>query len=351
MYKSCDLLSEAEELLEQRRLADAVAGFQVAEAAGYDVDRCAAGRWGAAMLAGDFETAWQESDGIRQRGAPDPNRFWQGEDLSGKRVVVRCLHGFGDAVQFLRYARQLKVLASQLIVECAPAMLELTRCIAGVDEVITWGVGAPAYPPTWDVQLEVMELPYFFRSTLVSLPPLNDCLKVPAFALETARTALGSCSSPRVGVVWASGEWNPARSIQLKALRSILSRRDYEFWNLQGGPVRKEWATMGVRRNLRDHPMLDDAGIVSLAAFIQQLDLVITVDTLAAHLAGALNIPCLLMLQHAADWRWMMERHDSPWYPSLRLFRQPRPGDWEAVVDQVGSLLDGWSQTDTRCVA
>lgn len=351
MTAPCNELAHAEMLLEQRRLAEAVRGFNLAETLGQDPDRCSAGRWMAAMLSGDFETAWRESDRIRQRGAPDPNRFWQGEDLRGKRVIVRCLHGFGDAVQFLRYARHLKCLASRVIVECAPAMVELARCIAGIDEVITWGSNAPATPPAWDVQIEVMELPYIFRSTLASLPSLDGYLKLPTLAMEAARSALMRSSSLRAGVVWSSGEWDPARSIKLALLRPILNRRDYKFWNLQGGSARQEWLTVGPRANLRDHAMLDDAGIVPLAAVIAQLDLVISVDTLAVHLAGALNIPCLVMLQHTADWRWMTGRIDSPWYPSVRLVRQPSPGDWEAVVHEVGSYLDGCTCADIRCVA
>jgi hypothetical protein len=351
MRAAPDGLSYAEGLLEQRCLGEAFAAFQLAEAAGYDADRCSAGRWIAAMLAGDFETAWQESDAIRKRGLPDPNRFWSGESLDGKRVIVRCLHGFGDAVQFLRYGRQLKSLASYVIVECAPAMLELVRCLAGIDEVITWGRDAPPTPPGWEVQLELMELPYVFRSTLASLPGLDGYLKLPDSVTKEARSAVGRPAYPRVGVVWASGEWNPARSTSIEALHPILSRRDFQFWNLQGGPARTEWPDIGEYSNLRDHRMLNDAGVLALAAIISQLDLVIGVDTLAVHLAGALNIPCLLMLQNAADWRWMTGRNDSPWYPSLRLFRQPRPGDWETVVRQVGGVLDQWIQAAARGVA
>jgi hypothetical protein len=345
------MLDAAEELLQQRRIPESIVAFRAAEAAGYDADRCAAGCWIAAMLSGEFEAAWQESDGIRRRGAADPNRFWQGEDLTGKRVIVRCLHGFGDTVQFLRYIPLLRSLASHVIVECAPDIVELAHCMRGIDEVVTWGLHAPRHRLVWDVQMELMELPYFFRSTLASLPSSDGYLKLPGGTLAKAKSAVERCSLPRVGIVWASGDWNPSRSVKFEAIRSILDRDDFEFWNLQGGPHREQWLTMEPRANVRDHPMLNNAGIVPLAAFIAQLDLVISVDTLAAHLAGTLKVPCFLMLQHAADWRWMTGREDSPWYPSLRLFRQPRSGDWETVVRQVDSALEGWSQATTRCVA
>ena len=116
------LLAEAETLLAARRLPDALEAFRRAEAAGADADRCAAGRWLAHILVGDFENAWRESDCIRKRGKPDPHRFWQGEDLNGKRVIVRCLHGYGDAVQFLRYAPLLRRMVSRLIIEVPPRL-------------------------------------------------------------------------------------------------------------------------------------------------------------------------------------------------------------------------------------
>jgi hypothetical protein len=346
-----DVLAHAELLLEQRRLKDAVRAFNLAAAEGHNMNRCGAGRWMAAMLSGDFEAAWRESDDVRRRGVPDPNRFWQGEDVIGKQVIVRCLHGFGDAVQFLRYARPLRCLASRVIVECAPAMVGLARCMPGIDEVIVWGPNAPAVVPDWDVQIEVMELPYIFRSTLASVPSVEGFLKLPVSALDAVHNALGSRSRQRVGIVWASGEWNPARSIRLETLLPIFERSDCEFWNLQGGSAREEWKILLAEAPVRDHPLLNDAGLLPLAAFIAHMDLVITVDTLAAHLAGALTVPCFLMLQHAADWRWMTERTDSPWYPSVRLFRQPRPGDWETAVFQICTALETRSAVEVRRVA
>jgi ADP-heptose:LPS heptosyltransferase len=124
-------------------------------------------------------------------------------------------------------------------------------------------------------------------------------------------------------------------------LAGLLTRKDCQFWNLQGGPSRARWQTLASPQ-LKDSPLLSDAGLVPLASVIAQLDLVITVDTLAAHLAGALNVPCWLLLQHAADWRWMIDRADSPWYPSLRLFRQPVAGDWHGVIDRVSQELQTW---------
>jgi hypothetical protein len=269
------------------------------------------------MLRGDFAQAWRASDRIRQRGAPDPHRFWQGEPLAGRRVILRCLHGFGDAVQFLRYAPNLRALASHVTVEVPPRLLELARCFDGVDEVITWDDEAPA----WDVQIEVMELAYFFRTQLTDLPIATRYLRLPASPPR---------SGFRVGLAWTSGDWNPARSIPFPLVQPLLAPPGCEFINLQH---HAEPACA-----LLPDPQAS-ASVFGLASTIAQLDLAITVDTLAAHLAGALGIPCWVLLQHDADWRWMLNRDDSPWYPSLRLFRQPSPGDWVSVIKAVSSQL------------
>jgi hypothetical protein len=342
MKEALDTITRAERLLEQRRLVQAISLFHRAQAEGRDPDRCAAGRWMAAMLAGDFAAAWDESAAIRRRGMPDPNRFWQGEDWHGKSVILRCLHGIGDAVQFLRYVPRLRERAARLIIECTPRAVELIRCLPGIEEVITWGPEAPSTPPSWEVQLEIMELPCLFQSTCADLPITTNYLGLPRSELDHAAHVLASCSGPHVGIVWSSGEWNPSRSLPLQLLLPILTRRECQFWNLQGGRVRRDWQSLPALRHLRDAPALADAGLVPLAAVIAHLDLVITVDTLAAHLAGALGIPCFLLLQYAADWRWMVDRNDSPWYPSLRLYRQPAAGDWNGPVARVNQALTAW---------
>lgn len=343
MTRHATTLDLAESLLDQRHVAAARFLFGRAEAHGDDRDRCASGRWMAAMLSGDFQAAWRESDAIQHRGRPDPNRFWNGESLSGKRVIVRCLHGYGDAVQFLGYAPNIRASATHLVVECAPRAVQLIRCLPGIDEVITWGADAPAHPPAWHVQMEVMEVPYIFRSTIADFPIATNYLRLPSEELDRAARALApKTEAPRIGVIWSAGEWNPSRSVPLRALISILSRTEFEFWNMQGGVAREEWRSLGPSQRLRDTPVLADSGLVPLAAVTAQLDLVVTVDTLAAHLAGALGVPCFLMLQYAADWRWMMGRDDSPWYPSLRLFRQSGPGDWAGVVRNLDRALTAW---------
>ena len=327
-------LARAAVLLDERKLREAYAGFKRAERAGADADACAGGRWMAAMLLGEFAAAWRESDAIRGRGSPDPHRFWNGERVEGRRVMLRCLHGYGDAVQMLRYLPQLRALAAEVTVEVPPRLLSLAPFFEGMDRCVTWGEEAPARAPEWDVQIEIMELPYLFRTELAQLPLATGYLKLPGDVLRTAAGSLGSRQRPRVGLVWAAGEWNPTRSIPFSAMAALTEERGIEFWSLQGGEARQDAASLLRAGQLGDGER-GGGGIVALASTIAQLDLVITVDSLAAHLAGALQRPAWVLLQQYADWRWMEGREDSPWYPSLRLFRCGAGESWEALVERV----------------
>jgi hypothetical protein len=312
--------------------------FDRAEAAGADADECAGGRWLVSMLRGNYEWAWRESDAIRGRGAWDQHRYWNGEPLEGRRVIVRCLHGYGDMVQGMRYAPALRQIAAAVIWEVPPRMAELARYFAGVDRVVDWN--APPARADWDVQVEVTELPYIFRTQIADLPIAENYLTLPESVL--AAFEADSSALPRIGLVWAAGEWDQTRSVPLDLLRPLVEREDCRFWNLQGGAAREEGqACLAAVAEC-------GGGCVALAATIAQMDLVITVDTFAAHLAGALGVPAWVMLQHSADWRWLARSESSPWYPSLRLFRQPAPGEWPAVTEQVGQALHKWRRVYDR---
>ena len=330
-------LQRAEALLTERRLTDASEAFDRAQAIGAPENRCDAGRWMLAMLSGDFDSAWSVSDALRARHAPDPHRFWNGKDIRGTRLIVRCLHGLGDTVQMLRYAALLNAQAASVVFEVPPPLIDLAACFHGVQEAITWGERAPGRPPSWDVQVEVMELPYLFRTAPRDLPVATRYLNLPENQVRETANRMGTSDLLRIGLVWAAGEWNPERSIPLAALDPLLQIKGLEFWNLQGGPAAAEAGNTP----MRNAETICGDGLVALAATIANLDLVITVDTLAAHLAGALGTPAWVLLQQAADWRWMNARDDSPWYPEMRLFRQNREGEWKPVVDAVLLALQG----------
>jgi hypothetical protein len=177
------------------------------------------------------------------------------------------------------------------------------------------------------------------------LPIAERYLHLPPSHRDTIGRTMSAGYAPRVGVAWAAGDWNVSRSIPFASFRPLLSEAGCEFWNLQGGAAQADWDRLPSSANLRDSACLGK-GLMTLACVISQLDLVITVDTLAAHLAGAMGIRAWVLLQRAADWRWMAAGDTSPWYPSLRLFREPAVGGWPALIEQVREELRIWTQ---RC--
>ena len=325
--------------MKERDLPAALDFLNDAERLGFDPDSCAAGRWQGYMLLGRFKEAWQESAAIEKRGAVDPHRLWDGRPFSNRRLIVRCLHGQGDAIHFIRYASLLKQQASKVIVECPRRLMPLLSRVSGVDEVCTWE--APPFAPSdWEQQIEVVELPRAFRTTLDSIPAL-----VPYIHLDRSTQRSGILEERRrVGVVWASGAWNRSRSIPISALVPMFQLPGFRFYALQGGAEALDLNSLPADCVVHDVTG-ESEDLLQAAELITQFDLILTVDTMTAHLAGALGKPVWLMLNFAADWRWMVGRSDSPWYPSMRIFRQPQPGRWDCVVDQVCQALRKWDQT------
>jgi hypothetical protein len=327
----------AVEHLSNRRISDSLDHFHHAERLGSDPDECASGRWSCWMLLGEFEKAWQESDSLCMRGTPDPNRFWDGLPFTGKRVILRCLHGYGDAIQFMRYAPLIRREASYLIVETHPEMVSLFRGTPFIDEVITW-TGPDKRSPEWDQQIEIMELPRAFRTTLQTIPNAVPYLFVGEQARERSRALLGGSGKTRVGILWASSYWNPARNIELAKWSPLLELTGFAFYSFQRGPEREELRLLNGNYEIYDTAETSPE-IADTAADLTNMDLLITVDTMAAHLAGALGKPVWMLLPYHADWRWMCDREDTPWYPTMRLFRQPEPGDWDSVIARIAGEL------------
>jgi hypothetical protein len=315
----------AESCLHSLAIDEAIQLYKMAEQAGYDPDICAGGRWICHMLRGRFETAWQESDAIAARGNPDRHRFWDGQPFEGRRVLIRCLHGLGDTIQYIRYARLIRERARSLTIEAQPALKSLLAQSQLADGVITWGEPEPF----WDQQIEIVELPRIFRTTLETIPhniPYLRARRPPARAQQNGIERL------RIGVVWASSTYNPARSIPFNRFARLFEATGASFFSLQAGEERAQLARWS--QTVEDW-QTDSACVVATAEKLNALDLLITVDTMIAHLAGALGRPVWTLLPFQCDWRWMLAREDSPWYPTMRLFRQPRPGDWDRVIAQV----------------
>jgi hypothetical protein len=299
------------------------------------------GEWFAAMRRGDWESAWRATDRIElpRRSAQHAPGFvrrpehlrWDGTPTAGRSVLVRCEHGLGDTLQFMRFLPRLG--ARQLHFLVQPPLVALLRGAPGLGEVRNYWTEEPL--PPHEVDLEVMELAYVLRATPATLPPPYPHLAAqlpPAHALQLP----GDGRRLRVGLFWATSHWDPSRSVPLRLLEPLFTLPGVRFYSLQQGPDADD-PLQDAFELVRLSPRT--AGIEQAAAALCRLDLVISVDAMPVHLAGTLGRPTWVLLKHQADWRWMEGRADSPWYPSVRLFRQPRAGDWEAVVERVRAQL------------
>ena len=286
------------------------------------------------MRAGDFEAAWRVSECVLHSGSGrlDPRlprhlqAVWDGTPFSGRRVLVRCYHGLGDTIQFIRYLPLVKRIAAETIVWAQPELLPLLRTAAGIDRLLPLHDGSPA--ADHDVDVEVMELPFAFRTSPATVPS-----RVPYLHVEPAPAA-GRRRVKTVGLVWHAGrDWAPHRSLPTRVLRPLARVPRVEYHILQQGPARHELPPgFGIPSGAED--------LIRLARIMRGLDLVISVDSMPAHLAGALGVPVWTLLHRDSDWRWMEGRDRSPWYPTMRLFRQEQAGGWEPVVEKVANALE-----------
>jgi hypothetical protein len=280
----------------------------------------------AAMRRGDFLGAWDVSDRVLEQHVLNGACFdwprheqwvWDGRALAGKRVLVRCYHGLGDTIMFARYLPALASVASQVLVWAQPALIPLLATMQAPIEFLPLHDGTPE--ADFDVDVEIMELPHALRCSPRDLPS-----RVPYFSVPAAeRPAEGLC----VGLVAHAGDWDMRRDVPRDLIRSLREVPGVAAFNLQ------------LQEPIDGVPDLSTSDVVRLAARVQAMHVVISVDTMVAHLAGALGVETWTLLRYEADWRWMMDRDDSPWYPSMRLLRQPRPDAWEPVVESARTLL------------
>jgi hypothetical protein len=219
-----------------------------------------------------------------------------------------------------------------VLLECHPALERLMRMIPGVAATVPIGAPLPAY----DVRAPLLSLPRIFGTTLSTIPSAVPYLQVPA---DVHAGPLPGAGGLRVGIVWAgSATPNPLRSCSLETLSPLFDIPGITWYSLQADDRALELVAVPAAANIHDlRPRLTD--FAETAALLGALDLVITIDTSVAHLAGALGIPVWVLLPAVADWRWLLERNDSPWYPSARLFRQAQPNDWTRVVRDVALAL------------
>jgi hypothetical protein len=301
------------------------------------------GAWLEHMREGRFDEAWKLSDaahalrvGVDCTGWPRHQQFiWSGENVDGKRVLVRCYHGLGDTIQFVRFVSPLRRLASHVTLWVQPKLIPLLATTDGVDAVLPLHDGAPE--AEYDLDVELSELMHVLRIGASTIPA-----RVPYLHVDQAPVRRARCGPLRVGLVWASGEWDGARSIPCELLSPLRHVAGVEWVLFQRGPALARWPhSFGVVPDVMD--------MASEARAMLGLDLLISVDTCSAHLAGALGVPVWTLLRKEADWRWMRDREDTPWYPTMRLLRQKTEGNWKPLIDQVvGELRTSASWASKR---
>ncbi len=291
--------------------------------------------WTAAFRAGDFGRAWAISDvslaRLRRRspakheGPRHQQRIWRGEALGGRTVLVRCYHGLGDTIQFIRFARPLRVIARRVVVWCQGELVSLISGVAGVDLALPLDDGVPEVG--FDVDIEIMEIPHAIRATHDQVAMRQPYLQPPSPVQQNLRHA-GRLS---IGLVWQTSAWDVRRSFPVHELRQ-LALPGVQLYSLQRGEAAQDAASIGaIDISVPDLP--------TLAGRLRALDLVICPDTMVAHLAAALGCQTWIVLPADCDWRWPDRGSRTFWYPTVRLFHQDPDRNWHGVFEEVGQAL------------
>lgn len=302
-----------------------------------------------ALLAkGVFEEGWRDyewrfrTDTLAAALREYPQPIWDGRRLAGRILLLDAEQGVGDAIQFLRYAGPLAGDGARIVAEAPRKLHRLLRSLPGIATLID-----PSDPrPEFDLHAPLMSLPHLCATTLDTIPAAMPYLAAEPDLVARWRERLASLPRPWIGLCWQGNPLHRGdrwRSLPLAALASLASHTAGTFIGLQKGPGSEQIAGSPFGARLIDWSGEIDTGpdaLVDTAAIMASLDRVVTVDTAIAHLAGALARPTSLLLSHVPDFRWLLDRADSPWYPTMRLYRQQRRGDWAPVVAAIGASLE-----------
>jgi len=306
------------------------------------------------LLIGDFDHGWEkhewrwETEHLRggKRNFAQPQ--WTGQqDIAGKTVLLHAEQGFGDTIQFCRYVPLVAARGARVILEVQEPLHELMNTLPGAAQIISRGEPLPDF----DIHCPLLSLPLAFGTRLETIPSVTPYLRAPAQALKKWQEKLGKKNKLRVGLVWSGGFrpnqpelWsvNKRRNIPLAKLGG-LKNPDIEFYSLQKGqPAESELADL-ILRSWDGPQIVDFTSLLNdfsdTAGLVENLDLVISVDTSTAHLVGALGKPVWILNRFDTDWRWLLDREDSPWYPTARLFRQDETRQWDNVIARVHVAL------------
>ncbi len=296
------------------------------------------------LLLGDYAQGWREYEWrwqCKEFAHPSyPQPVWDGSPLEGRTILLHAEQGLGDTLQFIRYAPLVKQRGGRVVVQCQPVLLPVLASCAGIDEWVAQGAPLPSF----DVHAALLSLPGILGTTLETVPAQVPYLSARPDLVAHWHSELGTLTAFKVGLVWQGNPRHRAdryRSIPLRLFEPLARVPGVQLFSLQKGP--EPTALLPASFPLTDLGAQMDDGengpFMDMAAMIRNLDLVVSVDTAPAHLAGALGVPVWLALHGASDWRWLLNREDSPWYPTMRLFRQQRYGNWEEVIARMVEAL------------
>jgi tetratricopeptide (TPR) repeat protein len=297
------------------------------------------------LAMGDMPAAWREHEARWQvADFPSPRRhfsqpLWLGQEpIADRRILLHAEQGLGDTLQFCRYASMVAARGAEVILEVEPPLLPLMRSLAGPRQLVAKGEPLPPF----DLHCPLLSLPLAFGTSLATIPATLPYLAADPERLQHWQARLGPAQMRRIGLVWAgnAGHGNDRRRSMPLAAAAPLFGRGAEVISLQHQLPERDRASLAALPGLR---LLGQEcrDFADTAALLSLLDVVVTVDTAVAHLAGALGRPVCILLAQPSDWRWMLRRDDSPWYPTARLFRQERRGDWAGVMARLVAHLDG----------
>ena len=344
MPNSADMaLNQGKALRDLGRLQEALAAFQNAVRLAPNLAEAHFAVATIELALGDFAKGWPGFEWrLRLPGfgfaLPDLGKpGWQGDDLNDRTILLHAEQGLGDTLQFLRYVPLVAARGGKVLLLVQPALKRLLEGFPGVEQVFGFGEALPDY----DLHCPLMRLPRRFGTTVDTIPTAEPLLAAPEADQALWRSRFGHSGRPGIGLAWAG---NPAhandhnRSAPLAALTPLLGLAGLRWVSLQKDVPATDAATLATYSEmLQPGAALTD--MAATAGLIAALDLVISVDTAVAHLAGMMGKPVWLLLPHAPEWRWLGTRGDSPWYPSARLFRQPEPGNWRAAAEEVRVAL------------
>jgi tetratricopeptide (TPR) repeat protein len=329
--------------LDLRRMDEAMGTFNRALAMDPNNPDAHSNRAYALLLQGEFERGWEEYEWRwKCPKFPSPRRgfrqpLWNGEDPSGKRILVYAEQGLGDTIQFVRYVPSLAQRGAHVILECNRQLIPLLKQVRGVEQFVAYGDPLPDF----DWQVPMLSLPRASKTTRETIPVDIPYLRADPELIEKWRSKLAPANGTlRVALVWAGTPTHANdrhRSIPLAKLAPMAAVQNVRWYSLQFGPAAQQERPAGLKV-IDLTPDVRDFG--DTAAILNELDLLVTVDTSPAHVAGAMGRPVWVMMPFNCDWRWMLEGESTPWYPSMRLFRQDRYGYWDSTIARVAAELD-----------